>query len=135
MTEATESVAVHRGADREVATLAFDSANASFQGSRSAVLTDARRQFVWTSSEFDLAITMWSDAYAVHAVCVDGQVLPRAQSNVACTVFLMIEGVEVGCTIADSDGCFAFEGLDHGDYEFRIESPLSTVLAGPIPVL
>lgn len=123
------------GGQAEVATLAFDSAHEGFSGSRSAVLTDARRQFVWTSRELDLAITMWSDVYAVQAVCVDGQVLPHAERPAVCTVFLMIEGVEVGRTVADSDGCFAFEGLDHGDYEFRIESPFATVVAGPIPVL
>lgn len=119
----------------ELATLTFDSASEHFAGSRSAVLTDARRQFVWASSQIDLAITMWSDSYAVHALCIDGQVLPRPAVTTTWTVFLMIEGIEVARTSADIDGCFAFEGLDHGDYEFRIVSPHCNVVAGPIPVL
>ena len=98
------------------------------------VLTEARRQFVWSTSTLDIALTVWADAYAQDALCLDGQVLPHDNAAFSATVSLLIEGVAVARTTTDIDGFFAFEGLDHGNYDFQLATTTSTIVAGPIPI-
>jgi hypothetical protein len=119
---------------REHAALVFDSAISVAAGARTTVLSERRRQLLWTSDRIDLALAMWTDDLARHAVMVDGQVLPIDVSSARCTVLLQIEGVPVARTQTDENGCFAFEGLDHGDYEFRIVTTDREIVAGPIAV-
>jgi hypothetical protein len=118
----------------ERAELVFDSATTGAAGTRTAVFSDRRRQLLWTSGRIDLALTMWTDELSRHAVMVDGQVLPTDASDARCTVQLQIEGVPVARTQTDETGCFTFEGLDRGDYEFRIVTAEREILAGPIEV-
>lgn len=118
----------------EYAELVFDSSVDPTAGARTAVFADRRRQLLWTSGRFDLALTMWTDEFARHAVMVDAQVLPTDSSDARCTVLLQIEGVPVAQTRTDDNGCFTFEGLDRGDYEFRIVTADREVVAGPIAV-
>lgn len=119
----------------EIASIVFDSHVDRVFGSRAAVIADARRQFVWSSSRADLALTMWTDRLARDAISVDGQVLPHGSGSLAYTVELLIEGIAVASTETDPEGCFRFEGLDRGDYGFCLRTNDHEIVAGPIEVL
>lgn len=120
---------------REIAKLIFDGRVDRTAGARAAVITEGRRQFVWTSARADLALTMWNDRLALHAISVDGQVLPHHGGPLAYEVNLMIEGIPVASALTDTDGCFRFEGLDRGDYEFSLRGADHEIVAGPIQIL
>jgi hypothetical protein len=119
----------------EIANIVFDSDVDRVFGTRAAVIADARRQFVWSSSRADLALTMWTDRLARDAISVDGQVLPHGGGSLDYTVELRIEGIAVASTETDLEGCFRFEGLDRGDYGFCLRSHDHEIVAGPIEVL
>lgn len=121
--------------ESEIASIVFDSRFDRAFGARAAVTADARRQFVWSSSRADLALTMWTDRLARDAISVDGQILPHDGGSLAYTVELLIEGIAVAGTETDLEGCFRFEGLDRGDYGFCLRSHDHEIVAGPIEVL
>jgi hypothetical protein len=117
------------------ARLVVDVIEGAESGVRTAVLAAPRRQLVWESDRADLALTMWADEWSTQAIIVDGQVLPHGATPPDYTVVLRIEGVPVARTVADEDGCFSLEGLDRGEYEFRLLGADHEIAAGPIDVV
>lgn len=125
----------------ELARLVVDRDGSPAAGTRMAVVDVARRQLVWHSTRADLALTMWVDEWSRNAISVDGQVLPhaapeaRSTPDAPYTVVLKIEGVPVARVPVDTDGCFSFEGLDRGAYEFELLATDHQIVAGPIDVV
>lgn len=117
---------------RLVAALTFDSGTqVAMAGIRTAGTPATRRQLVFTSAAADIALDL-EPRRPGDRLDLSGQVLPTEEEPTRFTVQLLCGTSEVGITVTDELGEFAFEDIPPGEYQIVVSSDRLEVLVGPV---
>ena len=117
---------------RLVASLSFDSAlQNGLVGVRSTSTIMPRRQLVYSTDAVELILNIHRHATQTQ-VGIEGQVLNRQADMVPDYVVQVLQGErEVGITVTDELGEFAFEGIDTGECQIVVCNDRLEIYAGP----
>ena len=118
---------------RVVATLTFDGGLRPAVGLRSAGTQGARRQLVYSADDLDVALNFLPRARDKN-IDLDGQVLPRDDvSELGSFSVQLLQGeTELGITVTDDLGAFAFESTPSGVYEIILSTDRVEVAIAPV---
>jgi hypothetical protein len=117
---------------RVLAGLTFDSNLQPAVGLRAVGGQQARRQLIYHTDEFDLALNLLARD-AGNDLDVDGQMLPHEGGEIGpLSVQLLHYGHEVALTVADELGSFAFRGVAPGSYELVLGADGVEVSVSPV---
>jgi hypothetical protein len=119
---------------RAVATLTFDGGLRPAVGVRAAGAQEARRQRIYSTDEFDVALNFWQRARDKN-LDLHGQVFPREEVEIgALSVQLLREETELAITTADDLSAFAFVSIPPGVYKMILSTDWIEVSVTPIEV-
>ena len=118
---------------RVFATLTFDGGLRPAVGVRSAGAQGARRQLVYSADDLDVALNFLPRAGDKN-FDLDGQVLPRDDvSELGSFSVQLLQGeTELGITVTDDLGAFAFESTPSGVYEIILSTDRVEVAIAPV---
>ncbi len=138
LVDAFEAHAINRRTDgplkRVLAGLVFDSNLQPAYGLRALGAKQPRRQLVYHAGAFDLALNLLARD-SDDDLDLDGQVLPRQEEEPGLfSVQLLRDGNELGLTVIDDMGSFAFQRVPPGGYEIVLSAEWIEVSISPVDV-
>ncbi len=118
--------------ERVVATLTFDGGLRPALGARTAGAQETRRQLVYSADALDVALNFLPRARDKN-FDLDGQVLPRDDVELGSFGVQLLQGeTELGITVTDDLGAFAFWSVPSGVYEIILSNDRVEVSITPV---
>jgi hypothetical protein len=117
-----------------VAKLVFDSGLRPVAGVREAGATELERQLVYAADVLDVAIDILPHDHEESRLDLEGQVLPKdedAEPGLFSVQLLQGER-ELGVTVSDDLGEFAFESVPPGVYEMLLSTDKYDIVVAPV---
>ena len=122
---------------RLVATLTFDSGlRSTVVGIRKTDAPELSRQLVYATDASDIALDILPQAHDESRLDLEGQVLPNDEDIESgfFRVQLLRGETELGTTVTDDLGEFAFESVPPGVYEMLLSTDKYDIVVAPVEV-